>query len=110
MHTRRTSAARQEIGAVKEHLERLKLRYASFEQEISGLSGGNQQKVVLAKWIATQPRILILDEPTQGIDVESKAEVHEMIADLAAQGLAIILISSELPELLGMCDNIVGSE
>ena len=97
----------QEIGAVKEHLERLKLRYASFEQEISGLSGGNQQKVVLAKWIATQPRILILDEPTQGIDVESKAEVHKIIADLAAQGLAIILISSELPELLGMCDNIV---
>ena len=96
-----------EIGAVKEHLERLKLRYASFEQEISGLSGGNQQKVVLAKWIATRPRILILDEPTQGIDVQSKAEVHEMISDLAAQGMAIVLISSELPELLGMCDNIV---
>ena len=97
----------KEIGAVKEHLERLKLRYASFEQEISGLSGGNQQKVVLAKWIATRPRILILDEPTQGIDVESKAEVHAMISDLAAKGLAIVLISSELPELLGMCDNIV---
>jgi ribose/xylose/arabinose/galactoside ABC-type transport system permease subunit/ABC-type Mn2+/Zn2+ transport system ATPase subunit len=97
----------KEINAVKEHLKRLKLRYASYEQEISGLSGGNQQKVVLAKWIATRPRILILDEPTQGIDVESKAEVHAMISDLAAQGLAIVLISSELPELLGMADKIV---
>ncbi|WMS44593.1 ATP-binding cassette domain-containing protein [Acuticoccus sp. MNP-M23] len=97
----------REIGAVKEQLERLKLRYASFDQEISGLSGGNQQKVVLAKWVATRPRILILDEPTQGIDVQSKAEVHAMIADLARQGLAIVLISSEMPELLGMCDRIV---
>ena len=97
----------REIGAVKEHLERLKLRYSSFDQEISGLSGGNQQKVVLAKWVATRPRILILDEPTQGIDVQSKAEVHAMISDLAKEGLAIVLISSEMPELLGMCDRIV---
>ncbi|TRD15892.1 ATP-binding cassette domain-containing protein [Palleronia caenipelagi] len=97
----------KEISAVREQLEHLKLRYASWEQEISGLSGGNQQKVVLSKWIATKPRILILDEPTQGIDVESKAAVHAMISELAAEGLAIILISSELPELLGMSDNIV---
>ncbi|MCV0425066.1 MAG: ATP-binding cassette domain-containing protein [Roseibium sp.] len=96
----------KEIDAVRQHLERLKLRYSSFEQEISGLSGGNQQKVVLAKWLATRPRILILDEPTQGIDVQSKAAVHEMIADLAKTGMAIVLISSELPELLGMCDRI----
>lgn len=98
---------KREIAAVKEYLDRLKLRYASFEQPISGLSGGNQQKVVLSKWVATAPRILILDEPTQGIDVQSKAEVHAMIADLAQQGIAVILISSELPELLGMCDRIV---
>ena len=97
----------KEIGAVKPHLERLKLRYASFEQPISGLSGGNQQKVVLSKWMATDPRILILDEPTQGIDVESKAEVHAMIAGLAAEGLAIVLISSELPELIGLSDKIL---
>ncbi|MBF9030560.1 ATP-binding cassette domain-containing protein [Rhodobacterales bacterium HKCCE3408] len=97
----------REIEVVKPTLERLKLRYASFEQPISGLSGGNQQKVVLAKWVATAPRILILDEPTQGIDVQSKAKVHAMISDLAEQGLAIILISSEMPELLGMCDRIV---
>jgi ABC-type sugar transport system ATPase subunit/ribose/xylose/arabinose/galactoside ABC-type transport system permease subunit len=96
----------KEIDAVREYLERLKLRFASFEQEISGLSGGNQQKVVLAKWLATKPRILILDEPTQGIDVQSKAEVHAMIADLAKSGMAIVLISSEMPELLGMCDRV----
>ena len=71
------------------------------------LSGGNQQKVVLSKWLATIPRVLILDEPTQGIDVQSKSEVHAMIAELARQGMAIILISSELPELVGMCDSII---
>ena len=62
---------------------------------------------MLAKWLRTEPRVLILDEPTQGIDVGTKAEVHAMIADLAAQGMAIILISSEMPELIGMCDRIV---
>lgn len=96
----------REIAKTREYLERLKLRFASYEQEISGLSGGNQQKVALSKWLATRPRILILDEPTQGIDVESKAEVHEIIASLAQSGMAIILISSELPELIGMCDRI----
>ncbi|MBI1418968.1 MAG: ATP-binding cassette domain-containing protein [Limimaricola sp.] len=96
----------KEISQTRSYLERLKLRFASYEQEISGLSGGNQQKVALSKWLATQPRILILDEPTQGIDVESKAEVHAIIADLARAGMAIILISSELPELIGMCDRI----
>ncbi|PSL17758.1 ATP-binding cassette domain-containing protein [Shimia abyssi] len=98
--------ADREIATVKDQLDRLKLRYASFEQEISGLSGGNQQKVVLAKWLATKPKILILDEPTQGIDVQSKAEVHAIIADLAKAGMAIVLISSEMPELIGMCDRI----
>ena len=97
---------KREIAAVRDHLEQLKLRYASFEQQISGLSGGNQQKVVLAKWLATQPRVLVLDEPTQGIDVQTKAAVHRMIADLAAAGMTIVLISSEMPELLGMCDRI----
>ena len=71
------------------------------------LSGGNQQKVVLAKWLATEPRVLILDEPTRGIDVGAKAEVHRMIGDLAGKGSAIVLISSELPEVLGMSDRIV---
>ncbi len=95
------------IENVEAHLKRLKLKFRSYTQPVKTLSGGNQQKVVLSKWLATNPRVLILDEPTQGIDVESKAEVHAMIADLASQGMAIILISSEMPELIGMCDRIV---
>jgi ribose transport system ATP-binding protein len=71
------------------------------------LSGGNQQKVVIAKWLATQPRILILDEPTRGIDVGAKAEVHGLMSRLAATGVSILMISSELPEILGMSDRIL---
>ena len=97
----------RELGLVRGQLERLRLRFRSYVQPVKTLSGGNQQKVVLSKWLATHPRLLILDEPTQGIDVQTKAEVHGVIADLARQELAIILISSELPELLGMCDRIV---
>ena len=95
------------IGLVADWLGRMKLRFAGYDQPVNQLSGGNQQKVALAKWLRTEPRILILDEPTQGIDVGTKAEVHAMIAELARQGLAIILISSEMPELIGMCDRIV---
>ncbi len=98
---------RREMALVQPHLDRLTLKFNSYEQPVRTLSGGNQQKVVLSKWLATKPRVLILDEPTQGIDVRSKAEVHAMIADLARQGIAILLISSEMPELLGMCDRIV---
>ena len=98
---------RRELGLVKPHLERLRLRFRSFEQPVNTLSGGNQQKVVLSKWLATTPRVIIFDEPTQGIDVQTKAEVHAMIADLARQGVAIILISSELPELVSMCHRVM---
>jgi rhamnose transport system ATP-binding protein len=101
------SSRQKVLDRVAPHLDRLKLRFQSYDQPINTLSGGNQQKVVLAKWLATNPQLLILDEPTQGIDVQSKAEVHAMIADLAKQGMAIILISSEMPELLGMCDRII---
>jgi len=97
----------KELALATPFLDRLRLRFRSYDQPVSTLSGGNQQKVVLSKWLATRPRVLILDEPTQGIDVQAKADVHAMIADLAAQGLAIILISSELPELLGMCDRMI---
>jgi rhamnose transport system ATP-binding protein len=97
----------RELALVVPHLDRLRLRFASYDQPVRALSGGNQQKVVLSKWLATEPTVLILDEPTQGIDVGSKAEVHSMIAALARDGLAIILISSELPELLGMSDRII---
>ncbi len=97
----------REMELAKPPLDRLRLRFRGWDQTVVTLSGGNQQKVVLAKWLATHPRVLILDEPTQGVDVQTKAEVHAMIADLAREGLAILLISSELPELLGMCDRIV---
>ncbi|HVV01307.1 MAG TPA: ATP-binding cassette domain-containing protein, partial [Verrucomicrobiae bacterium] len=70
------------------------------------LSGGNQQKVALARWLAAEPKVLILDEPTQGVDVGAKAEIHRIIRELAARGLAVIMISSELPEILGMSDRI----
>jgi rhamnose transport system ATP-binding protein len=98
---------RSELALVEPHLQRLRLKFRNFGQPVKTLSGGNQQKVVLSKWLATNPRLMILDEPTQGVDVQSKAEVHAMIAELASQGLAILLISSELPELIGMCDRIV---
>jgi ribose transport system ATP-binding protein/rhamnose transport system ATP-binding protein len=98
---------RREIAAVEPHLRRLRLKFRDFDQQVRTLSGGNQQKVVLSKWLATFPRVLILDEPTQGIDVQSKSEVHAIIAELARQGMAIILISSELPELVGMCNGII---
>ena len=91
----------------REYTERLDLRAASLNQDVGNLSGGNQQKVVIAKWLATQPRVIILDEPTKGIDIGSKAPVHEFMAELAAQGLAIIMVSSEIPEILGMSDRVI---
>ena len=87
--------------------DQLNIRADSVQVEASKLSGGNQQKVMLAKWLNTRPKLLILDEPTRGIDVGAKAEVHRMIDDLAAQGIAIILISSDLPEVLAMSDRIL---
>ena len=83
-----------------------KVRTPSLEQEVGKLSGGNQQKVVLARWLAAKPKVLILDEPTRGIDVGAKAEIYHLIDDLANQGLGIMFISSELPEILGLSDRI----
>ena len=74
---------------------------------VGTLSGGNQQKVVIGKWLATQPKVIILDEPTKGIDIGSKAAVHGFISELASQGLSIIMVSSELPEILGMSDRVM---
>lgn len=71
------------------------------------LSGGNQQKVVIGKWLATQPEVIILDEPTKGIDIGSKAAVHQFMSELVSQGLAVIMVSSELPEVMGMADRII---
>ena len=88
-------------------VERLRIRLASLRQPIAELSGGNQQKAILARWLHTEPRVLILDEPTRGIDVGVKAEFYDIIGALAEEGCAILLISSELPELLALCDRIL---
>jgi rhamnose transport system ATP-binding protein len=86
---------------------RLQLRYGRLNDPAWTLSGGNQQKVVLAKWLARRPSLLIVDEPTRGIDVGTKAEVHRLLSDLANEGVAILMISSELPEVLGMADRVI---
>lgn len=88
-------------------IEQLSIRAYGPQQIVGKLSGGNQQKVVVGKWLATKPRILIMDEPTRGIDVGTKAEIHRLMSELAQQGLAILMISSELPEILGMSDRIL---
>ncbi len=88
-------------------VERLRVRTPSLMQQVANLSGGNQQKVVLSKWLLRRPKLLILDEPTRGIDVGAKAEIHRLMSDLAAQGIGILMISSELPEILGMSDRIL---
>jgi rhamnose transport system ATP-binding protein len=98
---------RAEISTAEEFGKRLSIRAPSVMAEVEKLSGGNQQKVMLSKWLNADPKLLILDEPTRGIDVGAKAEVHQMINDLAARGLAVILISSDLPEVLAMSDRIV---
>ena len=91
----------------REWAQRLQLKYHRLEDPVGFLSGGNQQKVVLAKWLATEPKLLILDEPTRGIDVGTKAEVHRLMGELAGRGLAVLMISSELPELLGSADRLL---
>lgn len=96
----------QERELAEGFARKLRIKTPSVEMEAAALSGGNQQKVALARWLAIDPAVLILDEPTQGVDVGSKSEIHSLMADLAARGLAIIMISSELPELLGMSDRI----
>jgi rhamnose transport system ATP-binding protein len=98
---------RAENATAERFRERLSIRTPSVQLEVGKLSGGNQQKVMLSKWLNTRPQLLILDEPTRGIDVGAKAEVHHMISDLATDGLGIILISSDLPEVLAMSDRIL---
>jgi rhamnose transport system ATP-binding protein len=95
-----------ETGAAARFVDRLRIKAASVHEPARTLSGGNQQKVALARWLSIAPSVLILDEPTQGVDVGAKAEIHRFMAELAAGGMAIIMISSELPEALGMSDRI----
>jgi ABC-type sugar transport system ATPase subunit len=97
----------EEAQRVGEYVDRLQIRITGLEQRVLNLSGGNQQKVVLSKWLMLQPKILIMDEPTRGIDVGAKAEIYSLMHDLARQGVAILMISSELPEVLAMSDRVV---
>jgi len=94
-------------GVAQEYVDKLNIRTPGLQQKAMFLSGGNQQKVVLAKWLARHPKVLIMDEPTRGIDVGAKAEVHALMSQLAQAGIGIIMISSELPEILGMSDRIL---
>jgi putative multiple sugar transport system ATP-binding protein len=90
----------------KEQKEKLDIKAPTVEQTVGNLSGGNQQKVLLGKWIYAKPDILIMDEPTRGVDVGAKYEIYQIINQLASEGKAVLMISSELPELLGMCDRV----
>ncbi len=96
----------RERRTAEEYVSRLSVKTPGIDTPAGHLSGGNQQKVALARWLAAEPRVLILDEPTQGIDVGAKSEIHALMGDLAAQGMAILMISSELPEVLGMSDRV----
>jgi ribose transport system ATP-binding protein len=94
-------------GVVRRYLEELGIAAASPAVDVGTLSGGNQQKVLLGKWLATEPRVLILDEPTRGVDVGAKRKIHEAVTALADRGAAVLLISSDLPELAGLSDRAV---
>ncbi|HEX6618041.1 MAG TPA: sugar ABC transporter ATP-binding protein [Solirubrobacteraceae bacterium] len=98
---------RRERGIVDQYLGGLRLRAASWEQPVSSLSGGNQQKVLLARWLATKAKVLMFDEPTKGVDVGAKAEIYKVIGDLAAEGLGVVVVSSYLPEVLGLADRVL---
>jgi rhamnose transport system ATP-binding protein len=95
-----------ERSLARSYVERLRIKTPSLYTETGSLSGGNQQKVAVARWLAIDPEVLILDEPTQGVDIGSKSEIHQIMVDLAERGMAIVMISSELPEILGMSDRI----
>jgi ribose transport system ATP-binding protein len=89
------------------YIDTLRIKTPSAEQKVVYLSGGNQQKVVISKWITRKPKILIVDEPTKGIDVGAKAEVHALLTELASEGIGIIMVSSELPEIIAMSDRVI---
>jgi len=100
-------SSRLENGLARDYVGRLRIKTPSVRQKVENLSGGNQQKVVIAKWLATDPRVLLLDEPTRGIDVNAKNEIYRLISDLAGAGMAIVMVSSELPEIMAIADRII---
>ena len=93
--------------ACQKFVDRLGIKTTSVEQKAGNLSGGNQQKIVIAKWVARSPKVLIVDEPTRGIDIAAKADVHRLLQELAARGMAIIVVSSDLPEVLAISDRVM---
>jgi ABC-type sugar transport system ATPase subunit len=97
----------EEVSVAEKYVDQLKIKTPSVEQLVKNLSGGNQQKVALAKWLMTNPKVLILDEPTRGIDVGAKYEIYNIMNELVDQGVCVVMISSELPEILGMSDRIL---
>jgi len=97
---------RREREIASQYVSRFEIRTPALFSAVAMLSGGNQQKVALSRWLATRPSLLILDEPTQGIDVGAKSEIHELMMELAEEGVAILMISSEMPEILGMSDRV----
>ena len=103
----RVFSKRKEEDFTKEILAGIHTKYASVYDRVSQLSGGNQQKVALAKWLAARSKCIIFDEPTRGVDVGAKTEIYNCINQLAAQGIGIIMISSEMPELMGMSDQVI---
>ena len=96
----------EENRQAEEYVKAMRTKTPSIQQRVGNLSGGNQQKVLLAKWMFTEPDVLFLDEPSRGIDVRAKYEIYQIMNDMVAQGKAVVMISSELPALLGMCDRI----
>ena len=94
-------------SAADEYMESISIKAPTVKQLVGNLSGGNQQKVVVAKWLMMHPKLLIVDEPTRGIDVGSKAEIYDIINQLAREGIAIIVVSSEIEEIMGVCDSVV---
>ncbi|MBA3775332.1 MAG: sugar ABC transporter ATP-binding protein, partial [Betaproteobacteria bacterium] len=96
-----------ELAAMRGVHDRTRLKTAGFDMPVSSLSGGNQQKVLLAKWLLADPQVIFLDDPTRGIDVAAKQDVYDLIAELAERGKGVIFVSSELPELLCCCDRII---
>ena len=90
-----------------EMVKKLNIKVSDIDNPVKSLSGGNQQKVLLAKWLLLEPKILIIDEPTRGIDIAAKSEIYAILKDLAARGIAVIMVSSEIPEILGICDRLI---
>ncbi|MCJ0583752.1 ATP-binding cassette domain-containing protein, partial [Enterococcus cecorum] len=91
---------------ISKYIKKLRIKTQNEQSKVGSLSGGNQQKVVIAKWLAINPKLLILDEPTRGVDVGARQEIYRVINDLAKEGLAIIMVSSDLPEVINMCDRV----